>query len=42
MLKNFRDQLSKFDDNDLLNNDANLKFESNVKIDSLKKSSQNL
>ena len=29
--------MSKFDDNDFLNNDVNLKFESNVEISLLKK-----
>ena len=32
----------KFDDNDFINNGADLKFESNVNISFLKKSSQSL
>ena len=32
----------KFDDNDLINDNANFKFESNTNINHLKKNSQNL
>ena len=40
--KKFKIINEKFDDNDLINDDANLEFKSNVNISFLKRSSQGL